>query len=344
MSIPQLGQRDLENHDAVAFVIRDRAGNVLTLFHEKFSFWTLPLGKAEPGQTPEEAVAAEALEECGVVVTKMQKRCLGTKVYHYPEASVLTFFHIFEILDYEGTPVNREPLKHPEMRFMSLPELFALTVTSDGTEMWLEYIRACERSEQTQPPEQRSSLLPAAVRISLSGAAGAGKTTFARYLEANHGARIHTESVRTWLTSMGNLEYSGLTEVQISDLQLHLMDRYEHSTANVFDRSPLDSLVYARRVSHLLDYVAFQARAMALLRGFHVIVFFPPFPPYLKPDGVRIANLDHQMSMAADIHVEARRLGLGHMIMVYDHSKAMRFSAQSILARLPRQLAKLSHQ
>uniref|UniRef100_UPI0013D724D1 NUDIX domain-containing protein n=1 Tax=Acinetobacter baumannii TaxID=470 RepID=UPI0013D724D1 len=75
MSAVHLNRRDLENHDAVAMVIKDGLGRILTLYHAKFDFWTLPLGKAEPNQSVEQAAAAEAYEECGIEVREIRRVC-----------------------------------------------------------------------------------------------------------------------------------------------------------------------------------------------------------------------------------------------------------------------------
>jgi ADP-ribose pyrophosphatase YjhB (NUDIX family)/predicted ATPase len=341
MRTPERGPRDFENHEAVVLVLHDEGDRILMLFHAKFGFWTLPLGKAEIGQTPEEAAAAEAYEECGIEIRELQRLCTGTRVYHHLGMRTVTFFNVFEVLGYQGNPVNREPDKHPDMRFMSLSEIRMLTSTSDGTRMYLDYLNSLQApTNQTEgkalerPLDLAGRFIPEAARVSLSGSSGAGKTTFANYLRERLCARVHIESVRPWLASKGGLKYSQLNDFQFMELQMHLLDEYEHSEANVFDRSPLDSLVYSRRVAHLLDLNGFRARALELLRGFSAIVFFPPYSPYLRSDGVRIADLVHQAEVSANICVEACNVGLRQKMMVYDHTKSIRENAHDLLEKI----------
>ncbi len=52
-----------EYDDTVVLVIRGNWRQLLCLFHNKYDFWTLPLGKADHGQCPKEAAAVEACEE-----------------------------------------------------------------------------------------------------------------------------------------------------------------------------------------------------------------------------------------------------------------------------------------
>lgn len=317
-----LTKRDLEDHDAVVLVIRREDGKVLTLFHAKFGFWTLPLGKAEVGQTPAQAATAEAEEECGIDVGELRRLCTGTRVYRVEGQPVVTFFHVFEITRFLGTPSNMEPVKHPEMQYMSLSELASLERSSDGTRMFLEHM--AEREPQALDPKHDIALPPVSdvsknVRIGLSGAAGAGKTTFAHYLRDTYALTIHPEAVRPWLKQNGNLKYSDLTDYQFLRLQLDLMDSYERSDAAVFDRTPLDSVVYSMRIRHLFDYEAFCRRAMTLLEDMDVIVFFQPHPPFLREDGVRITDVLHQIEISARTFVWACDHGLKDKVVVYDH-------------------------
>src|ERR1700724_767478 len=216
--------RDVENHDAVVIIIRDENDRFLCLLHKKFDFWTVPLGKAEQGQSPEEAAAAEALEEVGIEVVDLVKIYQGTKVYCREGRRIVTFFHLFEITRFKGVPSNREPEKHPEMKYMTADDLRNLTRTSDGTIMLLSFLDSVERKIRMPGVEQK--LAPNTI-IALSGASGAGKTTFSKKLRDEHGANLHPESVRDWLMRNGNLQYRSLSNESFAELQLPLLDEYE---------------------------------------------------------------------------------------------------------------------
>jgi 8-oxo-dGTP pyrophosphatase MutT (NUDIX family)/predicted ATPase len=325
-------ERDLENHEAVVLLLKDKRGRYLSLFHNKFDFWTVPLGKAEDGQTPEQAARAEAFEELGIQVTRIAKRYQGTRVYCRNGAHIVTFFHVFEILEYSGAPANMEPEKHAAMRFLSTSELRSLPRTSDGTIMLLSLLDQIEARLVDGPFEEG---LPAGSKIGLSGASGAGKTTFARTLADRHGALLHAETVRDWLARKGNIRYGALTPHQFSDLQLSLLDEYERSTASVFDRCPLDSLYYASTIDGLLTD-RFKSRALIILESYSAIVFFPPHSNYLLDDGVRVADLKHQAKVAAKMLVFAYDYGLDRKVLIYDHCRTLEENICELFAFLRR--------
>ncbi len=137
-------KRDLESHDALGLVIRDEGGRYLCVFHNKFHFWTIPLGKAEEGQSIEEAVRAEAFEELDIRPGNIKKIYQDRKTYDREGRQVVAVFHLFQILDYQGNLSNKEPSKHAAMRFMALEDLRALAQTSDATSM---LIRCIDRHE-----------------------------------------------------------------------------------------------------------------------------------------------------------------------------------------------------
>jgi 8-oxo-dGTP pyrophosphatase MutT (NUDIX family)/predicted ATPase len=323
--------RDIENHNAVVLVIRDNEDRFLCLYHNKFDFWTVPLGKAEEGQSAEQAAAAEALEEVGIEVVELAKCYQGTKLYCRDGKHIVTFFHVFEIVQFKGVPVNKEPEKHSRMKYMSASELRDLRRTSDGTIMLLSFLDKLEA--QLRAPSSKRGL-PPCVKIGLSGSSGAGKTTFSRRLRDEYGAVLHPESVRDWLARKGDLRYASLSDDLFAELQLHLLREYETSSANVFDRSPLDCLYYVSKVSHVLDIKEFRQRAIALLEKYAVIVFFPPYSLYLLDDGIRVADLKHQTEVSSRMLIEAYETGLQDKILIYDHCRTVDENVCELLAFL----------
>jgi 8-oxo-dGTP pyrophosphatase MutT (NUDIX family)/predicted ATPase len=315
-----LTDRDYENHDAVALIIKDNDGRFLCLFHKKFDFWTIPLGKTEDGQSPEQAAVSEALEEVGIEIIRLARRYLGTKVYCREGEKIVTFFHLFEALEYKGTPYNREPDKHTQLKFMTASELRDLRRTSDGTVMLLSLLTTMRTGEA---PNKFTQSISSDTVIGLSGASGAGKTTFARRLRDKHGAKLHPESVRDWLAKKGNLRYAGLSDNLFAELQLDLLKEYETSDANVFDRSPLDCLYYILKVGHCIDIAEFRERAIRLLRRYSAIMFFPSHSLYLLEDGTRVADLKHQTEVASRMLVQAYEYGLEGKILIYDHCRTI---------------------
>ncbi|MGO6984302.1 NUDIX domain-containing protein [Rhizobium leguminosarum] len=57
---------------SVAAVIHDRAGKLLLQEKASGEGWSLPAGAIEPGETPQEAIIREVVEETGLAVTPME--------------------------------------------------------------------------------------------------------------------------------------------------------------------------------------------------------------------------------------------------------------------------------
>ncbi len=129
---------DLENHDAIGMVIQDDHGRILMFYHAKFQFWTIPVGKAEPHQTPYQGMCTEVFEECGITVTAATELKVRQYVYVRQGKPVSVNLHLYQVDVYEGTLQNLEPHKHPEMRFMTREQIKAEPELSDATLLLLE--------------------------------------------------------------------------------------------------------------------------------------------------------------------------------------------------------------
>jgi 8-oxo-dGTP diphosphatase len=97
------------------FVKRDR--RVLFLRRVKGlwpGFWTLPGGKIEEGESPEEAARRELFEEVGIVSPLL----VPVSLEHYSDPFGIECL-AFMFYDYLSTdrPVNKEPYKHSRMQW-----------------------------------------------------------------------------------------------------------------------------------------------------------------------------------------------------------------------------------
>ena len=67
-------------------------------------YWEFPGGKIEAGETPEQALTRELLEELGIRVAR--SRPWRVSVHRYPDLHVHVFFHMVDA--FQGEPVPRE--------------------------------------------------------------------------------------------------------------------------------------------------------------------------------------------------------------------------------------------
>ena len=130
-------QRDLEDHNTVAAVIRDVDGKVLVMKHHKFGFWTIPVGKAEAGQSDSDALVAEVFEETDIEVIQFQEIARKDFTYIRNGIAVNVVGILYDIEEYEGIPLNKEPEKHSNLQFMSIEELREKKDVSHLLELYL---------------------------------------------------------------------------------------------------------------------------------------------------------------------------------------------------------------
>jgi mutator protein MutT len=94
----------------VSAAVIERAGLILIGQRRRGSRhelqWEFPGGKAEPGETPREALARELREELAIEAT------IGTQLdcheFQYPGADRLTRLWFFRVTEFAGEPVNLE--------------------------------------------------------------------------------------------------------------------------------------------------------------------------------------------------------------------------------------------
>ena len=133
-------REDLLDHHAVGAVIRNSDGHVLMQNHVKFGFWTIPIGKAKPDQTPLEAVKEEILEECNLIIEELTKISSERKDYQRNDRLVNVMTHLYDVLGYSGEMKNNEPHKHTEQKFLPIEEIKLLPYISDATVAFLKSI------------------------------------------------------------------------------------------------------------------------------------------------------------------------------------------------------------
>lgn len=120
--------------DAIALVVTDEQGRVLILWHGKHKFWTVPLGKVEPGEPEINAAYREALEELGIVSDHMELFETIYKPKYIDDCSGITI-SLFKVLSYSGTITNCEPEKHGCFQFVEPSEIASLGPTSFPTQV-----------------------------------------------------------------------------------------------------------------------------------------------------------------------------------------------------------------
>jgi ADP-ribose pyrophosphatase YjhB (NUDIX family) len=132
-------EEDLKNHDAIGAIIKDKDGRLLMLKHNKYGFWTVPVGKVKHDQTVEEGLVMELKEELNIIVRKYKKLMIYSKIFKRERKNITVTTHIFEIEKYTGVIKNAEPDKHSEMRWLSIENMKNMNL-SETTKEYLKYI------------------------------------------------------------------------------------------------------------------------------------------------------------------------------------------------------------
>lgn len=138
MAETQYTPGDLVDHDAIGAVIKNDGSEILMFRHAKFGFWTIPIGKARPEETPYQGMCTELDEECGITVTAATEIAKRSYTHERNGKLVKVILHLYAIDEYEGEITNNEPEKHPEMRFMATDEVRTIGELSNATHLYLE--------------------------------------------------------------------------------------------------------------------------------------------------------------------------------------------------------------
>ena len=108
---------------------------VLVQDHVKSGCWTIPVGKAESGETYLEAITRELKEELNLNVQSGRLRLEKEQYCEGVGATVLHVVYDIEVSNLEEL-TNLEPEKHREVRWMSIGEL-KLKKLTDTSKLWL---------------------------------------------------------------------------------------------------------------------------------------------------------------------------------------------------------------
>jgi len=116
----------LPKQQVVSVIIRNKAGDVLTMYHNKIEKITNPVGKVDPGDTVEGTFLKESGEELGIKVEEVDMVGHANNVYARNGTTVkITEYHGV-VTKYTGKIRNAEPHKHKDLKFRTLAELRAM--------------------------------------------------------------------------------------------------------------------------------------------------------------------------------------------------------------------------
>jgi 8-oxo-dGTP pyrophosphatase MutT (NUDIX family) len=135
---------DIVNHEGIGVILKNDMNEILIQKHVKYGFWTIPVGKVKKGQTIIEGFKEEMCEELGIVPTHYEQ--VTDRKYNYMRLKqrITVHCYLFEVKQYTGTLINKEPHKHKTQEFMNLETIKKLPFLSDLTLLYLETI-GCKR-------------------------------------------------------------------------------------------------------------------------------------------------------------------------------------------------------
>lgn len=138
-------EEDFQDHLSVGAVIKDSKDRILTLYHEKYELWTIPIGKVKLDETYEEACIREIKEEIGISITDMDIIIDNESIeYILLGKKISSKSSVFVIKEYNGDIKNIEVSKHLIMAFLTLDELKDLYKDDQVTEitkLYLNYLQ-----------------------------------------------------------------------------------------------------------------------------------------------------------------------------------------------------------
>lgn len=126
-------------YSVVSGIIKEN-DKYLVLRHNKCKgICVFPCGKVENGELPSEAIKRELFEEVGIEVNKIKFLGSYNKCYNRVDGIMHVKEDLFFIDNYNGTPFNKEPDKHLEMKWITKEDV--LSNPLDYSTLVYEYMR-----------------------------------------------------------------------------------------------------------------------------------------------------------------------------------------------------------
>ena len=107
-------ESDLKDHMGIWLWLENPDGEILMQYHKKFGCWTIPLEKSDPGETLEEAISRTGIEELGINISNYEIVHTQDNEYERRGQRVNVVGSLVKVVDFEGTPINKEPEKHTD--------------------------------------------------------------------------------------------------------------------------------------------------------------------------------------------------------------------------------------
>ncbi|MBP6013840.1 MAG: NUDIX domain-containing protein [Alphaproteobacteria bacterium] len=122
---------DLLMLPSVAAVIRDDAGRILLQEKSSGEGWSLPAGGIEPGETPQDAIRREVMEETGLRVLSTQLLAIfGGRAfrYTYPNGHRVEYLVALYLCKAEGNPSFEQGGETRHLRYFGRDEMPTLAL------------------------------------------------------------------------------------------------------------------------------------------------------------------------------------------------------------------------
>ena len=104
--------------------------------------WDVFGGHIEPGEHEHQTLVRELQEELGITPTKW--RHVETLVDSVPERNEEVQCHLYLVLDWTGTPVNRQLHEHTSIQWFSLTQAIQLELAHPAYPQWFARVLASD--------------------------------------------------------------------------------------------------------------------------------------------------------------------------------------------------------
>lgn len=144
-----MDKRNIDIH-SVGGLIFNHNHEILIQYHNKYNFWTIPMGKVDNNMGIIETLRKELKEEVNIEVGQYEE--IASRVYKYDNINstnwrfkdggetFVVLFHLFKIHNWNGDLKNNEPKKHSVLKFMKQDEVKKLSPISDALRLYLEFV------------------------------------------------------------------------------------------------------------------------------------------------------------------------------------------------------------